>query len=153
VFLALTAGIALAESFTGTDGPNAIKGTNEHDVIDALADNGTVCAFGSGERLVGNRGDELCAGDGRDRMFGGRGKHYTVVQGDRKARFVDRGSERGVVVVAPQDTLHNCKMVKYDANACNDPSRGPEVRTSGPLLPLSDLAQVVGLQPPTPRAF
>jgi hypothetical protein len=79
VFLALTAGIALAESFTGTDDPNVVKGTNEHDVIDVLADNGTVCALGSGERLVGSRGDELCAGDGRDREFGGRSKHYTVV--------------------------------------------------------------------------
>ncbi len=138
MFLALTAGIALADSFTGTDGPNAVKGPNEHDVIDALADNGTVCAFGSGERLAGNCGDELCAGDGRDRVSGGRGKHYTIVQGDRKAGFVDRGSERGVV--APQDTLRNCKMVKYGANACNDPSRGSEVLTSEPLLTLSDLA-------------
>ena len=79
MFLALTAGLALAESFTGTDGPNAVKGPNGHDVIDALADNFTVCALGSGDRLVGNRGDELCAGDGRDREFGGRSKHYTVV--------------------------------------------------------------------------
>jgi hypothetical protein len=139
VFLALTAGIALAESFTGTDAPNAVKGTNGHDVIDALADDDTVCAVGGGERLVGNRGDELCAGDGRDRVFGGRSQHYSVVQGDRKAGFVDRGSERCLVVVAAQHTLRNCKIVKYGANACNDPSRGPEVLISGPLLPLSDL--------------
>jgi len=51
------AGIALARGFTGTDGPNVVKGINEHDVIDALADNFTVCALGSGDRLVGNRGD------------------------------------------------------------------------------------------------
>ena len=57
-------------------------------------------------------------------MFGGRGKDYTVVQGDRKADFVDRGSEHGVVVVAPQDTLRNCKMVRYGANACKDPQQG-----------------------------
>jgi hypothetical protein len=91
------AGIALAGGFTGTDGPNVVKGINEHDVIDALADNFTVCALGSGDRLVGNRGDELCAGNGRDRVFGGRGKLYTIVQGDCKAGFVECGSERSVV--------------------------------------------------------
>ncbi len=111
--LALTAGVALAQSFTGTDGNNTIRGTREPDRIDALAGNDTVYGNRGGDRIIGNRGDDdLYAGDGRDRVFGGRGNDYIVVQGDGKRDFVDCGSERDVVVATPQDTLRNCEVVK-----------------------------------------
>jgi Ca2+-binding RTX toxin-like protein len=58
--LMMTAGIALAETFRGDDGPNTITGTNDPDTIEGLAGDDFIDVQGDG------RVDEVDCGSGRD---------------------------------------------------------------------------------------
>lgn len=100
----MTAGIALAESFRGDDGPNTIRGTDESDRIEGLA----------GDDLFGlGGGDDDIYGGGRDRIDAGRGDDYVDVQGDGRVDQVDCGSGRDVVRANPEDNLAaNCEVSK-----------------------------------------
>lgn len=53
--LMITAGIALADSFRGNDGPNTIRGADESDRIEGLAGNDNL--FGRGDDYIGVQGD------------------------------------------------------------------------------------------------
>ena len=112
--LMMTAGIALADSFRGNDGPNTIRGTNESDRIEGLAGNDNLFGKGGGDTIFGNRGDDdLYGGDGRDRIEAGRGDDFVNVQGDGRVDRVDCGAGRDVVRANPEDNLAgNCEVSK-----------------------------------------
>ncbi|MEJ7841890.1 MAG: hypothetical protein WKF95_08970 [Rubrobacter sp.] len=112
--LMMTAGIALAESFRGNDGPNTIRGTDEPDRIEGLAGDDNLFGRGGGDTIFGNRGDDdIGGGDGRDRIIAGRGDDFINVQGDGKVDRVDCGSGRDVVRANPEDNLSaNCEVSK-----------------------------------------
>src|SRR3712207_6492568 len=103
--LTMTAGIALADSFGGTDGPNTIRGTNESGRIEGLAGNDNLFGRG-GDTIFGNRGDDdIYGGDCRDRIIADRGDDFVDVQGDGRVDRVDCGSGRDVVRANPKDRL------------------------------------------------
>ena len=104
--MTMTAGIALAQSFRGDDGPNTIRGTSEPDRIEGPAGDDL---FGrGGDDLFGHRGD-----GGRDTIDAGRGDDYVDVQGDGKVDRVTCGSGRDVVRAYPEDDLStDCEASK-----------------------------------------
>ena len=108
------AGIALADSFEGTDGRDVIRGTDSSDRIDALAGDDDVFGRGGNDTIFGNRGDDdISGGDGRDRIVSGRGDDFINVQGDGKVDRVDCGSGRDVVKANPEDNLSGtCEVSK-----------------------------------------
>ena len=112
--LMMTAGIALADSFRGNDGPNTIRGTEGSDRIEGLAGNDNLSGRGGGDTIFGNRGDDdIFGGDGRDRIIAGRGDDFIDVQGDGKVDRVDCGSGRDVVRANPEDRLSgDCEVSK-----------------------------------------
>ena len=112
--LMMTAGVALAESFRGDDGPNTIMGTDEPDRIEGLAGNDNLSGRGGGDTVLGNRGDDdLFGGEGRDTISAGRGDDFINVQGDGKVDSVDCGSGRDVVRANPEDNLSaDCEVSK-----------------------------------------
>lgn len=112
--LVVTAGVALAANFRGTDGPNTIIGTKNADRIDALAGNDNVFGGGGNDRLFGNRGDDdIYGGAGRDRVDAGRGDDYIEVQGDDRRDVVRCGAGRDVVKANPEDALAgDCEVSK-----------------------------------------
>lgn len=110
----MTAGIALAESFRGDDGPNTIEGTNDSDRIVGLAGDDDVYGLGGADEIFGNRGDDdIYGGNGRDTIIAGRGDDYIDVQGDGRVGEVDCGSGRDVVRANPEDNLDDsCEVSK-----------------------------------------
>ena len=112
--LVMTAGIALADSFRGTDGPNTIVGTNDRDTIDGLAGDDNLFGRGGNDRIFGNRGDDdIGGGGGRDRIDAGRGDDFINVQGDDRRDVVRCGSGRDVVRANPQDAIAgDCEVTK-----------------------------------------
>ena len=99
----MTAGIALAESFRGDDGPNTITGTNDADRIEGLAGD-DLYGLGGADEIFGNRGDTISAG---------RGDDYIDVRGDGRIDEVDCGSGRDVVRANPEDDVAtNCEVAK-----------------------------------------
>jgi Ca2+-binding RTX toxin-like protein len=112
--LMMTAGIALAESFRGDDGPNTIGGTNDADRIVGLAGDDDLYGLGGDDDIFGNRGDDdIFGGDGGDTISAGRGDDYIDVQGDGRIDDVDCGSGRDVVRANPEDNLAaNCEASK-----------------------------------------
>ena len=93
--LMMTAGIALAETFRGDDGPNTIEGTNDSDRI-----------VGGADDIFGNRGDDdIYGGNGRDTISACRGDDYVDVQGDGRIDDVVRAN--------PEDNLDDsCEVSK-----------------------------------------
>ncbi|QIN84219.1 hypothetical protein GBA63_17335 [Rubrobacter tropicus] len=112
--LVMTAGVALAANFRGTDGPNTIIGTKNADRIDALAGDDNLFGGGGNDRLIANRGDDdVYAGVGADTVNAGRGDDYIEVQGDDRRDVVRCGSGRDVVKANPQDALAgDCEVTK-----------------------------------------
>jgi Ca2+-binding RTX toxin-like protein len=64
LFAALAIGVpvALAQNFTGTNGPDFIVGTNSDDVIKALAGNDVAIGQGGDDDIDGGEGDDLPSG-------------------------------------------------------------------------------------------
>ena len=109
----VAAGIALAESFRGDDGPNTIEGTNDSDRIDGLAGDHDLYGLGGADEIFGNRGDDdSFGGNGRDTISAGR-DDYVDVQGDGRADELCCGSGRDVVRANPEDHLSDdCEVAK-----------------------------------------
>lgn len=85
--------VALAHSIDGSDtgdchGPNAIRGTNGDDVLDATKApydpniQYTICGFGGNDTIIANNaGDFIYGGPGNDTIYGGTGNDYIEGQG------------------------------------------------------------------------
>ena len=83
LLLALSAGVALAQNFIGTSGPDVLVGTNTADFIDGkggdddlYGEDGrdTILGRGGNDLILGGRGpDRLTGGYGNDTIYGGGG--------------------------------------------------------------------------------
>ncbi len=74
LILALTAGVAVARTIIGGDGPNKIFGSNQDDFIQGRLGNDTIRALAGNDDVYGNEGnDELYGNDQADKIFGGVG--------------------------------------------------------------------------------
>ena len=112
--LVMTAGVALAANFRGTDGPNTIIGTKNADRIDALAGDDNLFGGGGNDFFFFYRGYyEIYSGVGADTVNAGRGDDFIDVQGDDRRDVVRCGSGRDVVRANPEDALAgDCEVSK-----------------------------------------
>ena len=96
LMMVLFAGVAVAQTIVGTDGPNTLIGTRQDDVIRGLGGADTIVGRGDKDALFGGAGrDVIKARDGeRDRIDCGPG-HDTV--------FADPDNEDAVAA--------NCEVV------------------------------------------
>jgi hypothetical protein len=82
---AAMARVECASSFSGTNGPDTLRGDRCNNEIDGLGGGDTISGFGGNDRLVGGGGgDELRGGAGRDRIIAGAfdGRRDVVFCGD-----------------------------------------------------------------------
>jgi Ca2+-binding RTX toxin-like protein len=114
VLLALAGGVALAASFTGTDGDDVIFGTNDSDDISGLKGH---------DRLHGRGGNDILGGgEGHDVVFGGLGNDVLRVGGRGDDRIGSMDRDRDVVNCGPGDdrvtadsrdlVAPNCEVVR-----------------------------------------
>ena len=101
-----TGGVALAETFTGTNGADVLVGTAEDDTISALGGNDTVNGLGGNDVVRGGNGnDQLFGGAGIDRMTGDAGND-TLDGGDGRDTVLAGGAGNDTVLGgAGNDTL------------------------------------------------
>jgi Ca2+-binding RTX toxin-like protein len=111
LMVALTAGVAVAATLSGTSGPDRIVGTAS-DTIDGLGGNDTLYGAGGSDFMNGNAGrDYVNGGYGNDRVAGGSG--YDHVYGGAGSDLVSDPYGNDVLTGGPGgDTI--------DAGAGND---------------------------------
>ena len=75
--------------YIGTSGDDTNTGSNNRDLIQALAGNDTVDARGGNDVVYGGAGnDSISGGRGKDVIFGGTGDDFINVRGDNSRDFV-----------------------------------------------------------------
>lgn len=110
LMIVLSAGVALAMTEVGTNGPDRLVGTAQNDTLKGLSGNDVLIGKGDGDRLFGGAGnDNIYARDGeRD--------------------VVDCGSGRDVVRADPDNedrVLSNCERVLKSAGGEGGREDGP----------------------------
>jgi Ca2+-binding RTX toxin-like protein len=90
----LTAGVALADNITGTQGDDVLTGTPADDHIVAKKGNDQVFALAGNDNVAGNKGNDVINGDegndtlsgkkGADHINGGTGSDVINARGDGK---------------------------------------------------------------------
>lgn len=100
----LIGGVALAKTFTGTNGSDDITGTKREDTIRGREGN---------DRLAGRGGpDDIHGGEGRDRLFGGNGDDTLRANDDQQDK-VDCGRGRDFVYADRSDIVNfGCETVR-----------------------------------------
>ncbi len=119
--LLLSAGVALAAAFSGTQGNDTLRGTQRADQIYGLSGNDTLYGFSGADELYGGAGrDDLIGSNGNDDLYGGSGLD-TLLAGpsadfinsaDRNFDVVNCGNDLDMdrVVRDAGDDLRNCGM-------------------------------------------
>lgn len=124
LFLALTASVAVAKTFVGTEGPDTIKGTNKADFIRGLGGNDTLQGRLGNDRIYGGTGNDLVRGQpgndtlnggpgndrlypqvGADKVYGARGNDRILVDGDEQRDYVFCGPGYDTVFLALNDVI------------------------------------------------
>lgn len=140
LLVALTAGVALAKVFDGTNARDVIYGTNKNDFIKAHGGNDTVYGRkgnddirgGSGnDVLKGSPGNDLINGEegqdkifgnrGADRMFGAKGNDRIRTVGDTQTDFVNCGPGFDRAYVSGDDLIDGVRantVITTEALSC-----------------------------------
>lgn len=108
--LMLSAGVALAVTKVGTNGPDRLVGTAQNDTLKGLSGNDVLIGKGDGDRLIGGAGND------------------TIYARDGERDVVDCGSGRDVVRADPDNedrVLNNCERVLKSAGGEGGPEDGP----------------------------
>jgi Ca2+-binding RTX toxin-like protein len=109
-------------TITGTNGDDFIVGSDQRDVICALAGGDFVDAQGGRDDIHGNEGNDVIFGRagndamtgnlGRDQLFGGPGRDQLLAhEDDQGGDFVDGGENTDVCVIDRGDTAVNCEIL------------------------------------------
>jgi Ca2+-binding RTX toxin-like protein len=134
----LASGVALAANIKGTEYDDVLTGTSSRDTVNPFAGNDKVYALGGNDDvrhsygndyiLGGTEDDTLRGGFGNDHIWGGPGKDL-IDCAYVKSR--DKGEAWDVAHADLQDTVVDCKDVRYDVSTGNntrifsiDPSTG-----------------------------
>jgi Ca2+-binding RTX toxin-like protein len=134
----LASGVALAANIKGDGNDNVLTGTESRDTINPFGGNDTVYALDSNDDvrhsygndyILGGSGDDtLRGGFDNDHIWGGLGKDL-IDCAYVKSR--DKGEAWDVAHADLQDTVVDCKEVRYDDSTGNntrifsiDPSSG-----------------------------
>jgi len=82
------ASVAVAERFTGTDGPDGIEGTSGDDRIAGGAGDDALRGLAGDDRISGDAGDDRMNGNkGKDRLFGDSGND--LMRGGRGSDYIN----------------------------------------------------------------
>lgn len=102
----LVGGVALAEGFRGTSGPDNITGTEGKDRI---------WGKGGDDRLSGRSGaDRIDGGNGADVMRGGNGNDY-IIANDERRDTIYCGDGTDFVYASPTDVVYyGCETIRID---------------------------------------
>lgn len=103
-----------ASIFSGTDGPDTLKGDRCDNNISGLRGNDAIYGFGGDDDLFGNQGNDLLrGGKGRDELRGGSGDDRIHSGGlDGKRDRVVCGSGRDFASIAENDfAARDCEVV------------------------------------------
>ena len=102
--VALTAGVAVAETFDGTKGNDKLVGTSRADTLNGFAGNDKLYGKGGNDTLKGYIGndapmrgaageDTILGGVGRDSGYGDAGDDFIKMVGDTDQDFVNCGED------------------------------------------------------------
>ncbi|HET7479147.1 MAG TPA: hypothetical protein VFJ72_06490 [Rubrobacteraceae bacterium] len=103
-----------ASIFSGTDGPDTLRGDRCDNNISGLGGNDIIYGYGGDDELFGNQGDDLLrGGKGRDKLYGGSGNDRIFSGGlDGKRDRVVCGSGRDFASIAENDlAAKDCEVV------------------------------------------
>jgi hypothetical protein len=134
LMVALFASVALAASFSGTDGRDVIDGTYRGEVISGLGGGDTLNGRGGEDTVRGGAGvDEVSGGFGADEAYGNAGDDYLIDAPDTSTDLlyggrgrdnmqardfpavkdvVYCGSERDTAYVDKLDVVSGCEIVR-----------------------------------------
>ena len=103
-----------ASIFSGTDGPDTLKGDRCNNNISGLRGNDVIYGYRGADELYGNQGsDRLYGGKGADKLYGGDGDDKIYSGGlDGKRDLVSCGRGRDFASIAENDrAARNCEVV------------------------------------------
>jgi hypothetical protein len=103
-----------ASIFSGTDGPDTLKGDRCDNDISGLRGNDVIYGYRGADELYGNQGsDRLYGGKGADKLYGGDGDDKIYSGGlDGKRDLVSCGWGRDFASIAENDrAARNCEVV------------------------------------------
>ena len=119
LLLTLTATLALAETFVGTDGHDELMGTPRADKMYGKGGDDVVQGARGNDLIYGGYGDDWVTGDegddnlydrhGSDYVFGNEGNDYINTQ-DGKRDHVNCGSGRDSFTADSVDVVRNCEV-------------------------------------------
>jgi hemolysin type calcium-binding protein len=134
LMVAVFASVALAASFSGTDGRDVIDGTYRGEVISGLGGGDTLNGRGGEDTVRGGAGvDEVSGGFGADEAYGNAGDDYLIDAPDTSTDLlyggrgrdnmqardfpavkdvVYCGSERDTAYVDKLDVVSGCEIVR-----------------------------------------
>jgi Ca2+-binding RTX toxin-like protein len=115
LLLALSAGVALAQNFIGTSGPDVIAGTDKADFIDGKGAADQLSGLDGRDTTLGRAGDDLIEGGrGPDRLTGGPDNDTIYGGGGNDA--VNGGPGDDTIIVSDDGTGPD----SADQYACGD---------------------------------
>jgi hypothetical protein len=103
-----------ASIFSGTDGPDTLKGDRCDNDISGLRGNDVIYGYRGADELYGNQGsDRLYGGKGADKLYGGDGDDKIYSGGlDGKRDLVSCGWGRDFASIAENDrAARNCEVI------------------------------------------
>jgi RTX calcium-binding nonapeptide repeat (4 copies) len=123
------AGVALADTFEGTQGNDRIVGTDSLDRIFGNAGNDDLFGRGGNDRIFGQSGnDTIVGGDGEDYLDGGPGDDTiytgTLTLGDKVADEVRCGNGYDVVYLDGKDHASHTET----GDSCEETRNGKHIR-------------------------
>ena len=139
LMLALAATAAVAETFTGTSGPDTINGSNQADRISGLAGNDSLNGRLAGDLIYGGDGNDTVTGQpGNDSLYGSEGNDDIFNNDGQDEAFGGPGDDSIVAVNDTQVDFINCgpgtDFADIQANDVVDDVRGSDLDTTTQLL-------------------
>ena len=131
VALMLSAGMALAAAFSGSQGNDTLRGTPQADQIYGLSGNDTLYGFAGADELYGGAGsDDLIGSRGDDELYGGSGPDTLL--GGPNTDFINSADRSVDVVNCGEDDTAFDEVVHDQADKLRECSGPEDVTTPVP---------------------
>ena len=129
--LALTAGVAVAQTINGTNGPNTLRGTNAADTINGRGGADEIYGRDGADMLKGNdAADRVYGMDGSDVISGGFGNDPALRGGAGNNEIEGNIGSDAVTGDAGDDTIRTVGDTSSDKVNCGEDADGQDVDTA-----------------------